>query len=94
SIISAPSTAQFCIVNVRAKAWPSFAIRSASWSFDLAQSSFSSRSNDQEAERIAKNGQAFARTLTMQNCAVEGAEIIETHYLGKPTRYARENLLK
>ncbi len=61
---------------------------------DLAEKLDWVRSNDEEAERIAKNGQAFARTLTMESCAVEGAQIIETHYLGKPTGYAQEYLVK
>ncbi|MEO1702298.1 MAG: glycosyl transferase family 90 [Pseudomonadota bacterium] len=57
---------------------------------DLEEKLDWARSNDDEAERIAIKGQAFARTITMESCAVEGAEIIETHYLGKPTGYAQE----
>lgn len=51
---------------------------------DLAEKLEWVRAHDDEAEQIARNGQAFVRTLTMQNNTRDAVEIIETHYLGKP----------
>ncbi|MEO0544738.1 MAG: glycosyl transferase family 90 [Pseudomonadota bacterium] len=77
----------------RIKPWEHFVPVKADMS-DLEEKLDWVRSNDEDAERIAKNGQAFARTFTLESCAIEGAEIIEKHYLGKTTGYAKEHLVK